>query len=329
MNITVNSNQLISVIAPVYNEEKVIGDFVQRLHQVAQQYAMQHQFEFILVDDGSADSTLKVMKNLLTMYPALKIIELRSNYGQTAALQAGIDMARGDIIVTMDADLQHFPEEIPLFLEKIAAGADVVCGWRHKRREGIIRRWPSKVANSLIRKASGLKINDIGTTFRAYRTEILRDITLLGENHRFIPVFAKKAGARIEEIKIENIERPTGKSNYGISRTMDVFLDLFFIHFYSKYFDRPIRIFGKIAFTFIGMGLLIAFILLLKSAVTGIAVVRAHSGWVELSTLLLITGTQFLMTGILAEVLARIYYNPSPSNKTSYKIRHVWDKTTT
>src|SRR5690606_22898492 len=143
----------------------------------------------------------------------LRVVELRRNYGQTAALQAGLDEARGEIIITMDADLQHFPEDIPAVLERIEAGCDVVCGWRKKRREGKIRRWPSAAANWMIRRISGLDIHDIGTTFRAYRREIVEDISLLGENHRFVPVFANIAGARIEELVIENIERPEGKSN--------------------------------------------------------------------------------------------------------------------
>lgn len=320
---TNSMKNLISIIAPVFNEQSVIADFVERLNKITAA-ATRDDFEFILVDDGSKDNSLTILKELAKHDPKLRIVELRCNYGQTAALQAGIDAARGDIIITMDADLQHFPEEIPLFLEKIHSGADVVCGWRHQRQEGVLRRWPSKVANMLIRKASGLKINDIGTTFRAYRREILNDFTLLGENHRFIPVFAKKAGARIDELKIENIDRPVGKSNYGISRTFDVFLDLFFIYFYSKYFDKPIRIFGKVALTLLGGALLIAFVLVVLAFFTGVATVRVHSGWVSLAVLLSITGIQLLMTGILAEVLVRIYY-ATPESKTSYKIRNEWN----
>src|SRR5262249_31498478 len=138
-------------------------------------------------------------------------------------------------------------EDIPKFLERVEAGSDVVCGWRRKRREGIIRRWPSRAANWMIRRISGLDVHDIGTTFRAYRREIVNDFSLLGENHRFVPVFARIAGAHIDEVVIENIERPTGKSNYGLGRVVNVWLDLFFLYFYVRYFDRPIRAFGGLA----------------------------------------------------------------------------------
>ncbi len=222
---------LVSIVAPFYNEQQSLNALLERLVTVTATLATRYRFEFVLVDDGSRDQSLAISRRLLANEPRLRIIELRRNYGQTAALQAGLDAADGDIIISMDADLQHFPEEIPLFLEKIEAGSDVVCGWRHERKAGVIRRWPSRVANLLIRHASGLTINDIGTTYRAYRREIIRDVLLLGENHRFVPVFAKVAGARIDEIPIQNIERPR-TSNYRISRTVNVY-------FFVRYFDRP------------------------------------------------------------------------------------------
>ena len=184
---------LVSVAIPVYNEEKVLPELVERLAQVADGPCSKYDFEFVFVDDGSRDGSLRVEKELIAKEPRLRVVELRRNYGQTAALQAGLDEARGDVIITMDADLQHFPEDIPPFLERIEAGCDVVCGWRKKRREGAVRRWPSRAANWMIRRISGLDIHDIGTTFRAYRREIVEDISLLGENHRFVPVFANSA----------------------------------------------------------------------------------------------------------------------------------------
>jgi len=321
--------KLVSIVAPVYNEEKTIKEFIARLMSSTKPLSTQYNFQFILVDDGSTDASVAVMKQILNTENRMEIVELRKNYGQTSALQAGLDHAEGEIIISLDSDLQHFPEEIPKFLEKIEEGYDIVCGWRHKRQEGIIRRWPSKIANHLIRSISGLVIHDIGTTFRAYRAEIIRDIRLLGENHRFVPVFAKKAGARITELPIQNIERPQGKSNYGISRTLNVFFDLFFLHFYMKYFDRPIRIFAKLAlflFTFFGLIWMLLFLLSLTKGISG--VVRAHSGWFILSMILLLSSLQLLMTGIIAEVLARLYYSggTSHSRNSTYRVRTVWKK---
>jgi len=317
-----NKNQLISIVAPVYNEESVINELLARIKETVSPLENEYDFEFIFVDDGSRDSTLKVAKLLLSSEPRLRLIELRRNYGQTAALQAALDQAKGDIIISMDADLQHFPEEIPQFLEKIEEGYDVVCGWRYERQEGIIRRWPSRIANMLIRRISRLKIHDIGTTYRAYKAEIIRDVRLLGENHRFVPVFAQMAGAKITEIKIQNIKRPQGKSNYGISRTFDVFLDLFFLYFFTRYFDRPIRIFGKIAIGLTFLGGVIGIVLLAISFTTGVPTVREYSGWFILSLFLFIAGIQMVLIGILAEVLARIYF--SSESRTTYKIRQEW-----
>ena len=311
------------MVVPVYNEATVLPEFVRRLVSAVQPLQERYEFEFIFVDDGSRDESLAVARQLIRVEPRLRAVELRRNYGQTAALQAGIDEAEGDIVITMDADLQHFPEDIPVFLERIEAGSDVVCGWRHQRREGIVRRWPSRVANMLIRRATGLRIHDIGTTFRAYRREILEDIRLLGENHRFVPVFAKNAGAIIEEVKIENIERPAGKSNYGLSRTMNVLLDLFFIYFYSHYFDRPIRVFGKLALLLFSAGGAIIAVLLGMVVHSGTPVVYQRTGWIYLAAMLILTATQLVMTGILAEVIARIYFASSPRN-TPYKVRRRW-----
>lgn len=311
---------LVSVAVPVYNEEKVLPELVERLAKVAADLSSTYEFEFIFVDDGSRDDSRRVIKELIAKEPRLSLVELRRNFGQTAALQAGLDEARGPIIITMDADLQHFPEDIPAFLEKIEAGCDVVCGWRHQRKEGIIRRWPSRAANWMIRKASGVTVHDVGTTFRAYRREIVDDIALLGEHHRFVPVFARTEGAVIDEVKIENIERFEGKSNYGLGRVLNVWLDLFFIYFYVNYFDRPIRVFGKLATLLFGAAAAIAVGLGALVLLHGTPVVYQRTGWIYLAALLVLTGTQLVMTGILAEVLARLYFRKS-GPRTRYKVR--------
>lgn len=316
---------LVSVAIPVYNEREVLPELIERLTKVAAELS-NYRWELVLVDDGSKDGSLDVARGLIETEPRLRVVQLRRNYGQTAALQAGLDETSGEIVLTMDADLQHFPEDIPKFLERIEAGADVVCGWRRKRREGIIRRWPSRAANWMIRRVSGLDIHDVGTTFRAYRREIVNDFSLLGENHRFVPVFARIAGATIEEVVIENIERPTGKSNYGLGRVVNVWLDLFFLYFYVRYFDRPIRAFGGLALLLFAGAFGIATVLGVVSIVYGTPVVYQRTGWVYLAVLLFMTATQFLTTGVIGEVLARIYFQRSRGTQHSpYKIRHRFE----
>ena len=313
---------LVSVVAPFYNEEASLPALVDRLAKAAATLDGRYRFEFVFVDDGSVDGSLQTALRLRAVEPRLRVIQLRRTYGQTAALQAGLDSARGEMIVSMDADLQHFPEEIPRFLEKLEQGSDVVCGWRHDRQEGWQRRWPSGAANYLIRRISGLDIHDVGTTYRAYRREIVRDLRLLGENHRFIPVFAKVVGARIDEIPIENVARPHGQSNYGLGRTLNVLIDLFFLYVFTRYADRPIRIFGKVSLGLLGIGTLIAAGLLVEFAATGRPVVRERSGWFMLASFLMLTAVQVLLTGILAELLARVYF--ARDDRTSYQIREEW-----
>ena len=313
----------VSIVAPVYNEAAVLPEFIARLAAQIAKLRGAADFEIVLVDDGSRDGSVEAVKSHIATVPGLRLVVLRRNYGQTAALQAGIDTAAGDYVITMDADLQHFPEEIPLFLAKIGEGYDVVCGWRRTRREGIVRRWPSRVANALMRRISGVAIHDIGTTYRIYRREILRDIRLLGENHRFIPVLASAAGAQIAEVEITNIERPVGKSNYGIGRSVSVFLDLFFLMFYLRYMDRPLRMFGSIGLLAIAAGIAIAATLLGMAVFYGIPAVHEHVGWAGLSALLCLVGLQVVLAGFLGEMLSRIYFN---RGETTYKIRHIWPK---
>ena len=312
----------VSIVLPIYNEESALPELFGRLVAATDPLSSEYGFEFVLVDDGSRDQSLDVARNFLKTDARVRVVELRRNYGQTAALQAGLDEARGDIIISMDADLQHFPEEIPSFLERIEEGYDVVCGWRKDRREGVLRRWPSWVANVLIRRVSGLTIHDVGTTFRAYRADVIRDVRLLGEGHRFVPVFARAAGARITEIPIRNVERSSGKSNYGLGRTLHVFLDLMFIWFFLRYLDRPIRVFGALALWLFAFGGAIAAWLLWVWVRTGMAVVREHSGWFMVGVSLLLAGLQLLLTGVVAEMLAKVYY--SGRERSPHKVRKVW-----
>jgi glycosyltransferase involved in cell wall biosynthesis len=320
--ITPKQRDKLSIVAPVYNEADLIADFVERLTRITRQLTERFDIEIVLVDDGSRDSTLAKMKSLITGHPELRIVELRSNVGQTAALQAGIDAANADIVVTMDSDLQHFPEDIPSLLAKIDEGWDVACGWRHDRQEGLDRRLPSLTANWLLRKISGLTIHDIGTTFRAYRGEILRDIRLLGESHRFIPIYAKAVGAKITEVPIRNIERPQGTSNYGLMRTFNVLFDLFFLYFFVHFRDRPIRIFGWLALVFWIIASAIATALIAENLAYGIPVVREHSGWFMLSMMLFLFGMLFLLSGVTLEMIVRLYF--SDAARSQYRLRKIW-----
>jgi len=266
---------------------------------------------------------LTVSRSLIQTDQRLRVIELRRNFGQTAALQAGLDAAHGEILITMDADLQHFPEEIPLFLEKIAEGFDMVCGWRHRRAEGIIRRWPSRVANLLIKMITGLPFHDFGTTFRAYRADFIKDLKLFGEFHRFVPALGYDMGGRIAEIPIENIDRPAGKSNYGISRTLGVFLDLIVLFFFIRYIDRPMRAFGKIAILFFGVGAVILTYMVIVAYTDNYPMFKEHPGFALSSVMLVLTAVQALFVGILAEILTRIHFGVD--NRRVYKIRREWN----
>lgn len=313
---------LVSVIAPVYNEELVIAQFVERVLAAIAPLEARYTFEIILVDDGSRDDSLAVMKRLAARERRLRIVELRRNFGQTPALQAGLDAAAGDIFITMDADLQHFPEEIPLFLERLEQGYDVVCGWRHQRQEGPLRCWPSRIANLCIRRISRLAIHDFGTTYRAYRAELARELRLFGEFHRYIPVLAHIKGARITEIPIGNIERPHGKSNYGIGRTFGVFLDLILLYFLVHYMDRPMRAFGKLAAGAFGLGTAILSALVIWAYCAQYSTFREHLGWFLLSVMLILTAVQVLTAGILGEILIRVHYGQG--DRRVYAVRQEW-----
>jgi len=319
-----SSRPLVSVVAPVFNEAAVLPELVERLGRVATALDAEYRFEFVLVDDGSRDRSLEVARSLAATEARLRVIELRRNYGQTAALQAGLDSATGEILISMDADLQHQPEDIPRFLAAIRGGDEVVCGWRYERQDSALRRWPSSAANFLIRKISGLTIHDIGTTYRAYTAAVARDFQLLGEGHRFVPVFAARAGARIGELKIDNPARTTGVSKYGISRTLNVFTDLFFVAFYANYLDRPIRLFGRAALISLGLALLITAGLVYEFVTTHVPVVRESAGWYLLALVLYMGAGQFIFFGIVCELLVRIYFQHD--RHAAYHIRRELSK---
>jgi len=236
---------MLSVVIPIHNEEPAILPLYDRLTLVLE--GLQKPYEIIFVDDASTDRSFDLLANLVETDGRLKVIRLRRNFGQTPALSAGFDEAQGEVIVSLDGDLQHEPEDIPALLAKIDEGYDIASGWRKNRMDNAVtRKIPSKIANWLMAKASGVNLRDFGTTFKAYRAEILKDINLYGELHRFIPALASFYGARIAEVPIKNSPRSNGDSHYGLSRTFRVLFDILTIRFLLTYFTRPMHFFGMI-----------------------------------------------------------------------------------
>src|SRR3974390_271035 len=244
-----------SIVVPLYNEEANVTPLYVRLTQVMEEF--DEPYEIVFIDDGSRDDTANILHRISASDSRVRVVMLRRNFGQTAALKAGFDAARGDIIISMDGDLQHDPEEIPAFVAKLEEGYDIVSGWRAQRRDKwVTRRLPSRIANWMMAKLSGVALHDFGTTFKAYRRETIKSIPLYGELHRFIPALAAFSGARIAEIPINNPPRKNGKSNYGLSRTLHVFLDLLSIKFLLDYSTRPLHFFGPIGLLSAGAGVL-------------------------------------------------------------------------
>lgn len=319
-----NQKTLVSIISPVFNEQDLIYDFMKRVFEVVEHNKkINYDFELILVDDGSHDDSLSIMKSFAKENAHIRIVQLRRNYGQTAALQAGLDAAQGDIFITMDSDLQHFPEEIPRFLSKLEEGYDLVCGWRKERKEGIIRRWPSWIANRIMNAISKMNIHDFGTTYRAYRADYARELRLLGESHRYLPILISDLGGRITEIPIQNIKRPAGKSNYGLGRTVGVLLDLFLLQFMTHFIDRPMRLFGLLSLLSFSGGAMLILWITYDSLRLGVNAVQTRLGTFLTAVILLITSVQILLTGFISEILIRIFFNQS--DKRVYKIYHEWN----
>jgi len=296
----------LSIVVPLYNEVGTLHELHRRLNEVV--LLLGHDTEIIYVDDGSTDATWTTVEAIGAHDPRVHAIRLARNYGQTAALAAGFDAARGEVIVAMDGDLQHEPEEIPKLLAKLDEGYDVVSGWRERRVDGYLtRRLPSKIANLLMAKLSGVSLHDFGTTFKAYRAPVIKRIRLYGDLHRFIPALTSWNGARIAEVPIKNVPRPQNKSNYGLSRTWRVMADLLTVRFLLKYVTRPLHLFGPIGFASAGAGAAAALWILLTKLVTGAPVFLTHGPLLLLSAVLVQTGILLVGLGLLAEILTRIY----------------------
>jgi glycosyltransferase involved in cell wall biosynthesis len=298
-----------SIVVPFHNEEENVTVLYARLKQVMEQ--VEDSFELVLVDDGSTDRTYKLLEEIAAVDSRVLVVKLRRNFGQTSALAAGFDHASGEFILAMDGDLQHDPNDIPGFLEKLDEGYDVVSGWRKARIDNfILRRIPSACANWLMARLSSVPIHDFGTTFKAYRREIIQNIPLYGEMHRFIPALASWYGASICEIPIRNVNRERGKSHYGLGRTFHVIFDLITIRFLLKYMSRPLHFFGPLAAfaMFVGSGMA-ATLLGLKLMNPQMDVMRLHGPMFVIGSVLIVTGVQLLAIGLLGELQVRQYYS--------------------
>jgi len=310
--------ETLSILIPVFNEEGNVSLLHDKLTTTLKKTG--RLYEIIFIDDGSTDGTLEALLDISRMNPNLKVISFTRNFGQTAALSAGIDFSKGDIIIPMDGDLQNDPEDILNFLQKIEEGYDVVSGWRKSRKDPFLtRRLPSIIANKIISLIGGVHLHDYGCTLKAYRRDILKNIKLYGEMHRFIPIYAQWIGARVSEIPVRHFPRGSGFSKYGMSRVFKVILDLMVVKFLLSYSQKPIYVFG-------GMGLL----MILGAFISGgyaiyLKLFKEVSFILTplplLSVLLLMLGFLSILMGFLAEIQTRTYYESQ--GKPTYQIKET------
>src|SRR5581483_2366643 len=313
---------MLSIVIPIHNEEPSILPLYDRLTAVLEQ--LQKPYELIFVDDASTDRSFDPLANLVETDGRLKVIRLRRNFGQTAALSAGFDDAQGNVIISLDGDLQHAPEDIPALLAKIEEGYDIASGWRKDRVDNAItRKLPSRMANWLMAKASGVALRDFGTTFKAYRAEVLKDINLYGELHRFIPALASFYGARIAEVPIRNTPRAAGDSHYGIGRTFRVLFDILTIKFLLKYMTRPMHFFGSLGLAGTASGGAIMLYLAVRK-LPGNEIVTAHGPLMIGGALLLLAGLRMFSTGLMGEMMMRTYFESQ--DRRIYAVREILSK---
>jgi glycosyltransferase involved in cell wall biosynthesis len=310
----------ISLVIPVFNEAESLPDLHREVDKACR--ALGRSYEIILIDDGSTDGSFDILRGIQAGDPAVKVIRFRRNFGQTAALAAGFDHARGDIIVTLDADLQNDPADIAALLDAIDRGHDIVSGWRRNRKDRFIsRRLPSILANRLISVITGVRLHDYGCTLKAFRREVIKNINLYGELHRFIPAIASTLGVSIAEIEVHHRPRTRGKSKYNILRTPKVVLDLLTVKFLLSYSTRPLQIFGLFGFGAGAAGGLMAIWLAYERLVLKHGI--ANRPLLLLAILLIVIGIQFISLGLLAEIMVRAYHESS--GKRIYHIKEIID----
>jgi glycosyltransferase involved in cell wall biosynthesis len=310
----------VSIVIPLHNEATTLRELYERVRIAADSTG--ETWELVLVNDGSTDDTPAILDSLYESDPRVVAVHLRRNYGQTPGLMAGFDHARGEIIVSLDGDLQHAPEEIPSFLQKIGEGYDLVSGWRTARTDAYLTRTlPSRIANWLMTKVSGVDLHDFGTTFKAYRREVLADLHLYGDLHRFVPALLAQSGARIVEIPIKDMGRNQGKSHYGLSRVFRVMFDLVTVGFLRRYMTRPLHFFGKIFLAFCGLSAAIGAFLFYRKFFMGVEVFQQHGPLTLLASVLMMAGIQFLGIGLISEILMRVYFESQ--DKKIYSVKRV------
>jgi glycosyltransferase involved in cell wall biosynthesis len=308
----------ISVILPVLNEEENLIDMNTEIIGVIENIDV--DYEIIYIDDGSTDRSFDILCSLREENPNIKIIQFRRNFGQTAGLAAGFEHASGDTIITMDSDRQNDPHDIPMLLDKIDEGYDLVSGWRFDRQDAwLSRKLPSKIANLLISKITGVKLHDYGCSLKAFHKDVVENVRLYGEMHRFIPAIASWMGVRIAEVKVNHRARVAGSSKYGISRTFRVILDLITVKFLLQYSARPIHFFGGLGLASGVTGFIIAFVMLIQKFFFSIPM--GDRPLLLLAVLLMFIGLQFITFGLLGELMTRTYHEAQ--NKPVYVVRKL------
>lgn len=306
----------LSIIIPIYNEEESIEELYQELNSVLKRLSI--VYEIIAVNDGSIDNSYQIIKKIAQNDNNFKVINFRKNFGQTAAMSAGIDMSQGEIIIPMDADLQNDPADIPRFLDEIKKGFDVVSGWRKDRQDKLLtRKIPSWMANYLISFITSVKLHDYGCTMKAYKKEVIKDIRFYGEMHRFIPAYTAWYGAKVGEISVNHRLRKYGQTKYNIFRTFRVVLDLLTVKFLTDYSTKPMYFFGRVGYWSIFFGFLSGATVLYLKFFKGISFILTPLPL--LTVFLIMIGVQFILMGLLAEILIRIYYESQ--NKAIYLIK--------
>lgn len=307
----------LSVILPIYNEAGNLEALFRDLFDVLRK--IPHSNEIFAVDDGSTDGSLEILRKLASGNKNLKVIGFQTNFGQTAAISAGINFASGDVIIPLDSDGENDPRDIPMLIDKINKGYDVVSGWRKGRWKGqfLRRRLPSLCANWIISKITGIKLHDYGCTLKAYKREVIFGVRLYGEMHRFVPAYASWRGARVTEVPVSYGKRIAGKSHYGLSRVFTVVLDLVVIKFLDKYMNKPMHFFGGLGFVSLFFGF-IAGLSAVALRILGIKHI-VETPLPVLSALLIIVGVQMIVMGVIAEILMRTYYESQ--DKTPYYIK--------
>jgi glycosyltransferase involved in cell wall biosynthesis len=309
-------SEKISIIVPVYNERDNLGPLLEAILQAMDPTG--EDYEVLFVDDGSTDGSAEYLETLPSVNPRIRVIRFRRNFGQTAAMAAGFDYATGSILVPIDADLQNDPRDIPAVLDKLREGYDVVSCWRKERQDPwLTRRLPSRVANGLISRISGVHLHDYGCTLKGYRREVVEHIRLYGEMHRFIPIYASWAGAKVAEIPVRHHPRSRGASKYGLSRTFRVLMDLITVKMLGSYSTKPMYFFGGAGLLSCAAGFLFALVTLFEKYWQG---VKAHRNpLLLLAVLLFLVGVQFVLMGFVAELVIRTYFESQ--GKAPYIIR--------